>query len=134
MNDEQLEFKRLAERVTALEAKAGIAQTEEPMIDQHAPFTAGQLCYAVARPYKGDGPIRLILHKAEVHGGGTFGYGAGEYWVIDLPEIDPTKQQPQYREPTIEDARELLQATISFTASFQLEALKQLGFVRKVQP
>lgn len=78
--DEQLEFKRLKERVAALESRD------------------------ITRAFRDD---------------------------HDQPNPIP---QPQYREPTIEDARDLLNITWALRAEEFLSALKQLGFVRKVQP
>lgn len=39
-----------------------------------------------------------------------------------------------YREPTIEDAMELVRGFHVYSSPKTLELLKQLGFVRKVQP
>ncbi len=86
--DEQLEFKRLKDRVAALESRD------------------------ITRVFRDD---------------------------HDQPNPAP---QPQYREPTLEDALELIRANaerapieqLGTVRNSVLQALKQLGFVRKVQP
>jgi hypothetical protein len=45
-------------------------------------FKVGQLCYVVARRYKGTSPMRLILHEASALGKGKFGYGGARTWVV----------------------------------------------------
>lgn len=42
-------------------------------------FAEGQLCYVVARRYKGRGPVRLLLHKAHAD---SFGYGAFGCYIV----------------------------------------------------
>lgn len=46
----------------------------------------------------------------------------------------PPTAQPQYREPTLEDAMELLEIPWAQRANQLLPVLKQRGFVRKVRP
>lgn len=46
-------------------------------------FEEGQLCYVVARRYKGKGPVKLILHKVELPKPNSgFGYGCFGHWVV----------------------------------------------------
>lgn len=67
--------------------------------------------------------------------------GKDEVFEADwLKHLKPILPQPQYREPTIEDAQALYsimddigQQGGRFTDAI-FRALKQLGFVRKVQP
>lgn len=42
-------------------------------------FAGGQLCYVVARRYKGKGPVRLLLHKAKAD---SFCYGAFGCYLV----------------------------------------------------
>lgn len=65
-----------------------------------------------------------------------------EHRVAELLAQEGVPAQPQYREPTIEDALELIRANaerapieqLGTVRNSVLQALKQLGFVRKVQP
>jgi len=83
-----------------------------------------------------------LFSNGSVHFDGNGGYTVhtdidrafrATHWAF---VIGPQKSQslPQYREPTIEDARELLDIAWALRAEQLLPALKQLGFVRKVQP
>jgi hypothetical protein len=45
-------------------------------------FEEGQLCYVVARRYKGKGPVRLLLHEAKACGKDSFGYGHMRCWIV----------------------------------------------------
>jgi hypothetical protein len=47
-----------------------------------ADFKDGQLCFVVARRYQGKGPVKLILHQADVMESGGFGYGHRGCYIV----------------------------------------------------
>jgi len=45
-------------------------------------FEDGQLCFVIARRYKGKGPVKLLLHEARAAGKDSFGYGHLRCWLV----------------------------------------------------
>lgn len=90
-----------------------------------------------------DGSRGKIVHQGEAARGSIANHieivsSIRDFGVAELLAQEGVSSQPQYREPTLEDARELFRSALcdhEWANSDDLfKTLKQLGFVRKVTP
>lgn len=73
-------------------------------------FKDGQLCFVIARRYLGKGPVKLILHKAELSRSqpghpASFGYGAFGHWVVSPGSLLGERTDAQARAARINGAK-----------------------------